>query len=162
MDLKKRTCRILVFAAVALAAMSAQDQKEKSVKGHATGAFDVKMTPLPAADKDAVPGRMSVDKQYHGDLEGSGKGEMLSAMTGVQGSAGYVAIERFSGTLQGRRGTFVLQHSGTLTRGAQQLSITVVPDSGTDQLAGIAGSMKIQIVDSKHSYEFDFTLPQAP
>ena len=87
---------------------------------------------------------------------------MLTAGTDVKGSAGYVAIERVSGTLQGRSGTFVLQHSGTMTRGAPQLSITVVPDSGTGQLAGLAGKMAIIIADGKHSYDFEYTLTETP
>lgn len=105
---------------------------------------------------------MSLDKQFHGDLEGTSKGEMLTAMTSVQGSAGYVAIERVSGTLHGRSGTFVLQHNATMTRGAPQLAIIVVPDSGTGQLAGLAGKMTINIADGKHSYEFEYTLAAAP
>jgi hypothetical protein len=112
--------------------------------------------------EDATLGRMSIDKQFHGDLEATSKGQMLTAGTGVKGSAGYVAIERVSGTLHGRSGTFVLQHSGTMTRGAPQLTITVVPDSGTGQLVSLAGKMAIKIADGKHSYDFDYTLPEAP
>jgi hypothetical protein len=105
---------------------------------------------------------MSIDKQFHGDLEAVSKGQMLTAMTDVKGSAGYVAMERVTGTLHGRSGSFVLQHSSTLTRGAPQQSITVVPDSGTGQLVGLAGKMAINIVDGKHSYDFEYTLPAAP
>jgi len=105
---------------------------------------------------------MSGEKQFHGDLEGTSKGQMLTATTDVKGSAGYVAIERVTGTLHGRSGSFVLQHSGTLTKGAAQQSITVVPDSGTGQLVGIAGKMTITIADGKHSYDFEYTLPKAP
>jgi hypothetical protein len=101
---------------------------------------------------------MSIDKRFHGDLEATSKGEMLMAGTAVEGSAGYVAIEIVSGTLQGRSGTFVLQHSGTMTRGAPQLTITVVPDSGTGQLLGLAGRMTIIIAGGKHSYDFEYTL----
>ena len=128
---------------------------------HAAGTFDVKLTPQPPEDKTegSTLGRMSIDKQFHGDLEATSKGEMLSAMTAVKGSAGYVAIERISGTLQGRSGTFVLQHTGTMTRGEPLLTITVVPDSGTEQLAGLIGTMMINIVEGKHFYEFDYTLP---
>jgi len=104
---------------------------------------------------------MSIDKQFHGDLEATSKGEMLSAVTSVKGSAGYVAMERVSGTLHGRSGAFVLQHSGTMTRSAPQLSITVVPDSGTGQLAGLGGKMDIKIADGKHSYTFDCTLAES-
>jgi len=105
---------------------------------------------------------MSIDKQFHGDLEATNKDQMLAAGTDGKGSAGYVAIERVTGMLQGRTGSFVLQHSGTLTRGAAQQSITVVPDSGTGQLVGLTGKMAINIVDSKHSYDFDYTVPEAP
>lgn len=128
----------------------------------ASGTFEVKMTPQDDKSEDANLGRMLLDKQFHGDLEATGKGQMLTAMTPVQGSAGYVAIEKVAGTLKGRTGTFVLQHTGTMTRGAQQLSITVVPDSGTGQLAGITGRMEIQIEDGKHSYVFEYLLAEAP
>ena len=127
---------------------------------HASGTFEVKISPQD--DKgDPTLGRMSLDKQFHGDLEATSKGQMLTAGTAVQGSAGYVAIERVSGTLKGRSGTFALQHSGTMTRGTPQLTITVVPDSGTGQLAGLAGRMTINIADGKHSYEFEYTLAEA-
>jgi hypothetical protein len=131
----------------------------------ATGTFDVKLKPLPAYDDTpgTTLGRMSLDKQFHGDLEATSRGEMLSAGTSVKDSAGYVAIERVTGTLNGARGTFVFQHSGTMKRGAPQLSVTVVPDSGTDQLAGLTGSFAIVIApDGKHSYEFDYSLPIPP
>ena len=106
-------------------------------------------------------GRMSLDKLFHGDLEATGKGEMLTAGTDT-GSAGYVAIERVTGTLQGRSGSFALMHVGTMTRDAQQLSITVVPDSGAGQLVGIAGKLAITIDDGKHFYDFEYTLPETP
>lgn len=118
--------------------------------------------PLHDNAEDAVLGRMSLDKTFHGDLEATGKGEMLTAMTATQGSAGYVAIERVTGTLKGRSGSFVLQHSGTMTRGTPQLIITVVPDSGTGQLAGLAGTMTIDIADGKHSYDLEYTLTEHP
>ncbi len=129
----------------------------------ASGPFDVKLNPQAADDKaeGSTLGRLSIDKQYHGDLEAGGKGQMLTAMTDVKGSAGYVAIERVTGTLHGRSGSFVLQHSSTLTKGAPQQSITVVPDSGTGQLVGLAGKMTVNIVDGKHSYDFGYTLPTA-
>ena len=101
---------------------------------------------------------MSIDKQFHGDLEAVSKGEMLSAMTEVKGSAGYVAIERVTGSLHGRKGSFVLQHSGTMNRGSATLSVTVVPDSGTGQLVGLAGKMAIVIEAGKHSYELEYTV----
>ena len=126
----------------------------------ASGTFEVKMMPEAMDDKaeGAVLGRMSLEKSFHGDLEGAGKGTMLTAGTSVQGSAGYVAIERISGTLHGRRGTFALQHTGTMNRGEPQLSITVVPDSGTGELAGLAGKLGITVADGKHSYELAYTL----
>ena len=105
---------------------------------------------------------MSIDKQFHGDLEGISKGQMLAVSSEVKGSAGYVAMERITATLQGHRGSFALQHSGTMTRGTPQLTVTVVPDSGTDQLVGLSGKMKINIVDGKHFYEFDYTLAPNP
>lgn len=126
----------------------------------ATGTFDVRLTPQ-AKDEpaDGTPlGRMSVDKHFHGDLVATANGEMLTAVTAMQGSAGYVLIERVSGALHGRSGTFVLQHSGIMNRGAPQLTISVVPDSGTGELAGLAGTMAIEVADGKHSYEFDYTL----
>jgi len=131
---------------------------------HATGPFEVKLTPQPGGEQTegASLARMSIDKQFHGDLEATSKGEMLSAGSSVKGSAGYVAIEKVSGTLGGRKGTFVLQHSATMTRGVPQLSITVVPDSGSGELAGIAGRMNIVIAEGKHSYEFEYTFRETP
>jgi hypothetical protein len=130
---------------------------------HAAGPFDVTVIPQgqPEVCDGVTTGRMAIDKQYRGELEGKGVGEMLSAMTTTEGSAGYVAIERVTGKLQGRSGSFVVQHTGTMARGAQALSITVVPDSGTGELAGIAGTMRIRIEESKHFYEFEYVLPQA-
>jgi hypothetical protein len=125
----------------------------------AAGTFDVKLN---AQGGDPPLARMSIDKQFHGELEAASKGEMLSAGTDVKGSAGYVAIEKVSGTLQGRSGSFVLQHSGTMTRGTPQLSVTVVPDSGTGELKGLAGKMAIIIKDGKHLYEFEYTLGETP
>ncbi len=127
---------------------------------HASGTFEVKLNPQAADDyaDAATMGRMSMDKQFRGGLDGTGKGQMLTAMTDVKGSAGYVAIERVTGTLDGRSGTFVLQHNGTMTRSTPHLVITVVPDSGTGELTGLAGTMTIDIADGKHSYGFDYSL----
>jgi hypothetical protein len=129
---------------------------------HASGTFEVKLVPQ-TDDKngDAALGRMIIDKQFHGDLEGTSKGQMLTGMTDVKGSAGYVAIEKVSGTLKGRTGTFILQHTGTMNRGVPQLTITVVPDSGTGQFAGITGNFKVIIAEGKHSYEFEYMLPDS-
>jgi len=138
------------------------DQKRATVT-HATGTFDVKMTPQAPDDTagGAALGRMLLDKRFHGELEGTSKGQMLAAGTAVKDSAGYVALEVVNGTLRGRAGTFVLQHSGTMNRGVPQLTITVVPDSGTSGLTGLAGSMTITIDASGHSYAFEYTLPDA-
>ena len=139
-------------------------QKGVSMTKHAKGAFDVKVTPQKPDSKEAETsklGRMSLDKQFHGDLEATSTGEMLAAMTEIKGSAGYVAMERVNGTLHGRSGTFVLQHSATMTRGVPQMNVTVVPDSGTDGLVGLTGTMTIKIEEGKHFYEFDYTLPAA-
>jgi hypothetical protein len=131
---------------------------------HASGTFEVKLSPQKPDNEvsaSANLGRLSIDKQFQGDLDATSKGEMLSAGTEVKGSAGYVAIERVTGALHGRRGSFVLQHSGAMNRGVPQLSITVVPDSGTEQLRGISGALAIKIESGKHFYEFDYTLGEA-
>ncbi len=127
----------------------------------ASGAFDVTVTPQAPDDKaeGALVGRMSIAKQFHGDLEATSTGQMLAVGTDVEGSAGYVAMEQVTGTLHGRSGAFALQHSGTMTRGTPQLTITVVPDSGVGQLVGLAGDLTIDIVDGQHVYDFAYTLP---
>jgi hypothetical protein len=153
-----------IVAAVCLSvAAVAQTSKAVALATHASGTFDVKIIPLAPDDNAADPtlGRMSIDKQYHGDIDGTGKGQMLTAGTDVKESGVYVAIERVAGTLHGRSGSFSLHHTGIMTRGAQQLSITVVPDSGTGQLVGLAGKMNITIVDGKHWYDFEYTLADA-
>jgi uncharacterized protein DUF3224 len=133
--------------------------KEVSVI-HAAGPFDVKVTPQDDKSDDPLIGRMALDKQYHGDLEGTGKGQMLTAATSVKGSGAYVAIEKFTGTLKGHSGTFVLQHLGTMTQNVPQLSVSIVPDSGTGELKGIAGKMTINIAPGgKHSYDLEYTMP---
>ena len=131
---------------------------------HASGTFEVKMVPQPPdeAARDGGFGRMAIDKRFRGDLEATSQGQMLAAMTGVKGSAGYVALERVAGTLHGREGTFVLQHGGTMTRGVPGLSIAVVPDSGTGGLAGLAGLMTITVADAVHSYDLEYTIAEAP
>lgn len=129
---------------------------------HAKGSFEVKVAPVTEGKVDgSTLDRYSLDKQYHGDLEAISKGEMLTAGTSVKGSAGYVAMERASGTLNGRKGTFVLQHTATMNRGTPSMSVSVVPDSATDQLAGLTGTMTIIIVDGKHSYEFEYSIAEA-
>lgn len=125
----------------------------------ATGPFDVKVLPqTPAEGEEPGIGRMLLDKQFHGELEATSKGQMLAAGTAVQGSAGYVAMERVTGTLHGRRGSFVLQHIGSMSRGAPSLSVTVVPDSGTEELTGLSGKMNIVIEQGKHEYEFEYEI----
>ena len=134
--------------------------RESVVMSHASGTFEVKLTPqAPDADGEPSVGRMSLDKQFHGDLEGTSKGQMLAVRSDVEGSAGYVAMERVTGTLAGKTGSFALQHYGIMNRGAPSLTISVVPDSGTGELAGIAGTMTINIEDGKHFYALDYTLP---
>ena len=126
----------------------------------ATGTFEVKLTPQSTDEEPdgSTLGRLTIDKQFAGDLAATSKGEMLSAGTRTKGSAGYVAIERVTGTLHGRRGSFVLQHDGTMTRGAPTLAVRVVPDSGTGELAGLAGTMRIIVEGGRHAYEREYTL----
>jgi hypothetical protein len=129
----------------------------------ATGNFDVTLSPLPMDNNPGIEGvgRMAIDKQYHGELEAAGKGQMLTGGTPIKNSAGYVAIERVTGTLKGRKGSFILQHNGIMTRGAPSLVISVVPDSGTDQLDGLRGTMSIRIEGGKHFYDLNYTLGTA-
>ena len=130
------------------------------MNNRATGSFEVKLNPQDEGAEAAV-GRMTIDKQFQGDLEGTSKGQMLMAGSeSVQGSAGYVAIEKVTGTLNGRRGTFYLQHNATMNRGVGELNIVVIPDTGVDQLTGLSGSMNIVIEAGKHSYEFEYELPE--
>ena len=126
----------------------------------AAGPFEVKVIPQPPGE-DAEIGRLTLDKKFHGDLEATSKGQMLAFNSSVKGSAGYVAMEQVAGTLQGRQGTFVLQHSGTMTRGNGQLTVTVVPDSGTAELKDLSGTMRIDIAGGKHSYVFEYTIAGA-
>lgn len=135
------------------------------MKATVTGSFEVSMAPLPwegEGDADgAALGRLALDKKYAGPLTATATGQMLSARAPVDGSAGYVAIERVTGTLEGRRGSFVLQHSGTMGGGAMELVVRVVPDSGTGELAGLAGTMAIRIEGGGHFYDLEYSLPDA-
>ena len=154
---------ILVTAAMFLAtAAIANPNVENAMTLHAHGPFDVRVAPLaqePYPDGIAL-GRYSLDKQYHGELEATAHGEMLTAAGAVKGSAGYVAVERVEGTLAGRRGSFALQHLGQMSAAGQKLTIVVVPDSGTGELTGLAGQLEIQIAaGGAHSYDFAYTLP---
>lgn len=159
----------LLCALAAVAQTSAHTTQHASKEAtmtahHAVGTFDVKVTPLTtAAGATENPiSELSLDKQFHGALEATGKGTMLASGNPANGAGGYVAMEKVTGTLDGRKGSFVLQHSGTMKGGAAEMSVTVVPDSGTDELTGLDGKMTIQIAAGKHSYDFEYTLPAAP
>jgi hypothetical protein len=128
----------------------------------ASGPFEVKLAPQAADESGAGIGRFAIDKQFHGDLEATSQGQMLSAGVSGKGSAGYVAIERVTGTLSGRHGSFVLQHHGIMNRGVPSLTIAVVPDSGTGELEGLTGKMEIVIAGGKHSYDFEYTIAPVP
>jgi hypothetical protein len=152
--------RFLASAQTAPPTTQPAPPKETAMK--ATGPFDVKMTPQDDKTGDGLS-RMLIDKQYHGDLEGTAKGQMLTGGISANKSGAYVAIEKFMGTLHGHSGSFVLHHTGIMTRGTPDLTILVAPDSGTGELAGIAGKMTINIAaDGKHSYEFEYTLSATP
>ena len=127
----------------------------------ASGSFEISMQSLANEDVSADPmlGRFLLTKKFTGDLEASARGHMLSAGTATRGSAGYVAIDQVTGSLDGRTGSFVLQHSGSMKRGAPNLLVMVVPDSGTGELAGITGTLSINIVEGKHFYDFLYSLP---
>lgn len=134
------------------------------IDARAEGTFDVQVSPLEMGGEEVGSGlgRMSLEKTFHGDLEGTSRGQMLTAGNVAEGSAGYVAIEKVTGNLAGRDGSFVLQHTGTMDHGSLSLSIAVVPGSGTGELIGLAGSMSIEIESGKHSYRFDYSLPAPP
>jgi hypothetical protein len=153
-----RISLVLVFIVLTVTALPAQEIGA-GMSEHANGTFEVTLKPLEPynTEEGALLGRMSLDKIFHGDLEAVGKGEMLTAMTDIQNSAGYVAVERITGTLNGRKGTFAVLHRGIMTRGAPELIITVVPDSGTDELTGLSGTMTITITEGKHIYDFEYT-----
>jgi len=144
-------------------AAPAAAEKGAAVANHARGEFEVKLKPFAVeAAPDPSFGHMAIDKQFHGDIEGSSKGEMM-ASNSPQGSGSYVALERVTATLRGRSGSFVLVHQGSMTRGADfKLNISVVPESGTGQLAGLSGQLTITITEGKHFYDFEYSLPDAP
>jgi len=131
---------------------------------HAKGTFDVKISPQSPQDGVGDPsvGRMAIEKQFQGDMQGQGRGQMLAVGTAVDGSAGYVAMERVQASVHGRPGSFALQHNGTMHRGTPQLSITIVPDSGDGELAGIAGTLFVTIEGGVHTYDLHYTLPDLP
>ncbi|WLT30266.1 DUF3224 domain-containing protein [Geothrix sp. PMB-07] len=131
----------------------------------AKGTFDVKVVPLTEGVRSGVwsPQRMSIDKRFQGDLEGTSQGEMIAAMTEVKGSGGYTAIEQVRGTLQGRSGSFLLQHSAVMSKGVPgEWRVAVIPDSGTEGLKGLSGQLTITIKDGQHSYVLEYALPEAP
>ena len=152
--------RLVAFLSMALSvAPSLHSQKDAVMTNHSKGTFDVKVTPQPADEAAGGPfGRLFLDKQFHGDLDAHSNGQMLASGTGAENSGAYVALERVSGALHGRRGSFVLQHNGTMSKGVASMTVTVVPDSGTEELTGLAGKMTIIIADGKHSYEFEYTV----
>lgn len=151
---------LLAVLAMSLTGRMGSTTNEERRVERATGTFEVKLAPLETSHgpDEKLLGRLSLDKQFAGDLVGTSKGEMLTAGTTTSGSAAYVAIERVTGTLKGKRGSFMLHHRGVMTRGAPQLLIDAVPDSGTDELVGLSGTMKIIIEGKKHSYEMEYTL----
>ena len=127
----------------------------------ASGKFDVKLQPLEISIAENWGNKfsgLSIDKTFRGELNATGKGEMLSVSTPVQDSAGYVAVEHVTGSLSGKKGSFVLQHYGIMNRGNSSLLFEVIPDSGTDELKGISGKMSIRIVDKQHYYDFNYEI----
>ena len=146
----------ILFALILAAPIGNLAAEEKQMTAH--GTFEVNVTQQQTGEKRF--GRYFLDKQFHGNLEATSKGEMLAAETPVQGSGAYVAFELVSGVLEGRRGTFILQHQGTMRNGKYAMNVTVVPDSGTDQLTGISGTMSITIEGNKHFYEFNYMLEE--
>jgi Protein of unknown function (DUF3224) len=152
----------IILSVLALASAMLIQSKGTPMSATAKGTFDVKAAPQPPADSDdSGIARLLLDKQFYGELEAVSKGQMLAASTASKGSAGYVAIEKVTGTLSGRKGSFVLQHIGTMNKGVPTLNVSVVPDSGTGQLSGISGRMSIDIKEGKHFYAFDYSLPEA-
>jgi hypothetical protein len=136
-----------------------QSPTKKKYMNKITGEFDVKI--IPADTGDSQMGMMLLDKTYRGQLQGTGKGRMLTGMTSIKDSAGYVAIERIEGELNGKKGSFLIQHSGTMAKGTQSLTIGVIPDSGTGELVGIEGEMQIRIEERKHFYDLQYSMPEA-
>jgi len=160
MNIRSQLARISVVFLLTAMFQAQTSQKATPMPTHAAGPFDVKVTPIEDQSEDASLSRLLLEKQYHGDLDATAKGEMMTAGAPAKGTGGYVAMEKVTGTLNGRTGSFVLQHSGTMTNNSRELTITIVPESGTGQLEGIAGKMTIKIAaDGKHSYDLEYTLP---
>jgi hypothetical protein len=160
MNIRSKLAPIVAIVIVSATFHAQANQKATPMPTHATGPFEVKVTPIDAKSEEPTLGRMALDKQYNGDLEATGKGQMLTAGSPAKGAGGYVAIEKVTGTLNLRTGSFILQHSGTMTNNKPEITITIVPESGTGQLEGIAGKMTINVrPDGKHSYDLEYTLP---
>jgi hypothetical protein len=161
-------CLLISFSSTTVAqthsTVKTAEQKNDPLMKHANGTFEVNLTPRQPDEeiKNPAVNRMSIVKHFHGDLEAESLGQMLAFRTEVKGSAGYVAMERVTGMLDGRNGSFVLQHSGIMDRSESQLSVTVVPDSGTDELVGLKGTMTIKIENGEHFYEFEYSLTESP
>ncbi|MGA2349244.1 MAG: DUF3224 domain-containing protein [Terracidiphilus sp.] len=143
-----------------LSPLAPAQQKEAPMTHHARGTFTVNVQPLTPAPAEGLS-RFSIDKQIHGDLEATTKGEMFSGGDPKQGVAGYVAIEVVTGTLAGKHGSFALQHSATMDRNGPKMSVIVVPGSGTGELKGIAGTFTIHIENGQHSYDLEYSLPES-
>ena len=154
-------CAAVLAAMVGMSASAVEPAKDIPMTRHATGRFSVDLVPLAVNETvaDDLRGRMSINKKFSGDLEATSVGEMLTAGTPTRGSAAYVAIERVSGRLHGRSGAFSLHHTGVMDRGTPSLSVRIVPDSGSGELAGITGTLDIIITDGKHAYDLAYTLP---
>jgi hypothetical protein len=154
-----RSLFLIALTLAWIAPLSPAQPKEIPMTHHAHGTFTVKVQPLTPAPAEGLS-RFSLDKEIHGDLEATSKGEMLGGGDYKQGTAGYVAIEMITGTLNGKHGSFALQHSSTMDQSGAKMNIIVVPGSGTDELKGIAGTFTIKIENGQHSYTLDYTLPQ--
>lgn len=150
--------RLTLAASLALTAPAAPSGKSVMIEHTAKGSFDVKLTPIGTTGSPV--GAMTIAKTFHGDLDATSTGQMLAVRTATEGSAGYVAMEQVTGTLAGHDGSFALQHSGSMNRGSATLSVTVVPDSGTGKLAGLTGTMDIQVSPGRHDYVFRYALPR--
>ena len=148
---------LTAIAVLLVPAMSAQAGKEQTMD-HAAGEFDVTLKPVSAADEPLM--RMSIDKIFHGDLQATSLGQMMAGGNDANGARVYVALETVTGSLKGRTGSFILAHRGTMSSQGQMLSVIIVPDSGTDQLSGISGTLDIDIRDGKHFYTMDYALPE--
>ncbi len=172
-NMLSKICHLLtasVFVVISLSVFASgqntikkiESAKVKIVTNHATGMFEVKATPMAAEENigDPTIGRLALNKQFSGGLTGTSKGQMLGFQAETPGTGGYVAIERFNGTLDGKKGGFALQHIGTMADGNFELNVSVVPGSGTGELAGISGKMGIIIEGKKHSYVLDYSLPK--